>query len=356
MSVYKRGGTYHYDFWFRGKRYRKATGLTNKTTAVRAEAIRKAELAQGRLGLSEPKECPIFQKFAEEEFLPWSKQQHALHPRTHKRYQVSIKALLKVFGNFGLGDIGAANIEKFKCRRSKEISNAGTNRDLAALRCILNFAVREGYLFRNPMQDVKLLPEGPGNMRIVSHTEQQRYMTVAHPTLRDVATLIVETGMRPEEVFTIRKENVHLADRYLFVPTGKTRNARRNVPLTPTCVEILKRRLGKARGAYLFPKRWEEDNALTTVRNHHLAAVKSFSPKFRLYDFRHTFGSRSAMAGVDLATLKELMGHSNIATTMRYVHPTPQHKRDAVLKLQQYNAEMLIAAYERCESPQNSPQ
>ncbi len=57
---------------------------------------------------------------------------------------------------------------------------------------------------------------------------------------------------------------------------------------------------------------------------------------FRLYDLRHTFGSRAVMAGVDLPTLKELMGHSTITMTMRYVHPTPQHKKEALKKLENF--------------------
>src|SRR5437870_3383098 len=72
--------------------------------------------------------------------------------------------------------------------------------------------------------------------------------------------------------------------------------------------------------------------------------------------FRHTFGSRTAMAGVDLPTLKELMGHSTITMTMRYVHPTPEHKLEAVRKLEQFNAEQLFALYEQKGSPQKSPQ
>jgi len=81
------------------------------------------------------------------------------------------------------------------------------------------------------------------------------------------------------------------------------------------------------------------------------------TPPFRLYDFRHTFGSRTAMAGVDLPTLKELMGHSDISTTMRYVHPTPEHKREAVRKLEDYNRNQVFALYEpHLGSPQKSPQ
>ena len=60
MSVYKRGGVYWYDFWFRGQRLRQSTGLNNKTAAVRAEAIRRAELAEGRAGIVKRKTCPTF--------------------------------------------------------------------------------------------------------------------------------------------------------------------------------------------------------------------------------------------------------------------------------------------------------
>jgi hypothetical protein len=61
------------------------------------------------------------------------------------------------------------------------------------------------------------------------------------------------------------------------------------------------------------------------------------------------------MAGVDLATLKELMGHSNISTTMRYVHHTPEHKRVAVRKLEQFNADQVLALKKPQRRPHKSP-
>jgi integrase len=358
MSVYKRGGVYWYDFWFRGQRLRQSTGLNNKTAALRAEAIRKAELAEGRAGIAKRKTCPAFESFVTNEFLPWSEKQHEAHPKTHKRYKVSSKPLIAFFGKMPLDAITSGQVEKFKLARASEISAAGTNRDLAALRLMLNFAIRQEYLERNPVSAVKLLPEGPGCMRVVSHEEQQKYLAVANPLLRDVAVLILETGMRPEEVYTIRNENVHLDKGYLFVPNGKTRFARRNVPLTEKAREVLKRRLAKRKGPYLFQHRSDPDRPLTSVHRGHLVTLRAakIKPAFRVYDLRHTFGSRSAMAGVDLPTLKELMGHSTITMTMRYVHPTPEHKREAVRKLEQFNVAQVFAQYERSESPQKSPQ
>ena len=359
LSVYKRGGVYSYEFWFSGRRIRKSTGLTNRTAALRAESIRKAELAEGRAGIARQVPRPIFEDFVNDEFLPWSKTQHQAHFRTHKRYKVAAKPLIAAFGKLPLDAVTSSSVEKFKLMRYEAISPGGTNRDLAALRFMLNFAMRLGYIVRNPVAGVRFLPEGPGSMRIISHEEQQKYLAVASLLLRDVATIMLETGMRPEEVFTIQNEDVHVLKRYLFVPSGKTRFARRNVPLTDATVEILRRRLSKARGSFIFPHRRNPNRPLTTIHKAHLDALRTskIKPPFRLYDLRHTFGSRSAMAGVDLSTLKELMGHSNISTTMRYVHPTPEHKQEAVRKLEKFNAEQVIAMYEnRVGYPQKSPQ
>ena len=223
---------------------------------------------------------------------------------------------------------------------------------------LLNFAKRQQYIDRNPVCDVRFLAEGPGNMRIVSHEEQQRYLRVASPLVHDVALLIVETGMRPQEVFQLRAQDSNLRQRYLRVTERKTRFARRNIPLTEAASELLKRKLAEAKGSYLFPHRSDPSRPQDNIDRGHHNAVRDagIKPKFRLYDFRHTFGSRSAMAGVDLATLRELMGHSSITTTMRYVHPTPEHKRNAVEKLEQFNIAQLFAQFEQQESPQKSPQ
>src|SRR5439155_1467777 len=190
-----------------------------------------------------------------------------------------------------------------------------------------------------------------------AHPRTHQYYRMSSKPL--IATLILETGMRPEEVFTARKENVHLDRCYLFVPKGKTCFARRNIPLTDTAVSVLKRRMRKARFGWLFPHRRNPQVPMTTIQKAHEEALKDakLRSRFRLYDLRHTFGSRSAMAGVDLATLKELMGHSNISITMRYVHPTPEHKQEAVRKLEQFNVEHVFAKHEkRSGSPQKSPQ
>jgi len=249
---------------------------------------------------------------------------------------VSSKPLVKGFGRLRLDEIAAAHIEQFKVKRSAQCSAAGVNRDLAALRFMLNFAVRAGHLRDNPFKGVKLFPENPGTMRIISHEEEGQYLAQAPTLLEDIATLILETGMRPNEVFSARRENAKLDERFIFIPFGKSRFARRTIPLTDRAFDVLKRRMETLKTNHLFPHR-KGDKPMTACRSHD-TVTRRLGLKFRLYDLRHTFGSRSAMAGVDLPTLKELMGHSSITLTMRYVHPTPEHKKEALKKLQKYNA------------------
>ncbi|MFB3131033.1 MAG: tyrosine-type recombinase/integrase [Rhodothermales bacterium] len=56
-------------------------------------------------------------------------------------------------------------------------------------------------------------------------------------------------------------------------------------------------------------------------------------PRCRLHDLLHTFATRLVCLGVDLVTVKQFMGHADISTTMKYTHPSPPHKRDAVARL-----------------------
>jgi integrase len=69
-------------------------------------------------------------------------------------------------------------------------------------------------------------------------------------------------------------------------------------------------------------------------------------PKFRLYDLRHTWATRAAMAGIDLVTLASMLGHSKIQMVLRYAHPTEQHQTEAMRRLETFNADRQIAEFE----------
>ncbi len=67
---------------------------------------------------------------------------------------------------------------------------------------------------------------------------------------------------------------------------------------------------------------------------HYKALDRSGVLKFRVYDLRHTYATRQAECGTDIATLQELLGHSKIEMTKRYVHPSNDHKADAMRRME----------------------
>ena len=166
-----------------------------------------------------------------------------------------------------------------------------------------------------------------------------------------MAALILETGLRPGEVYHLRKDDVNLELGFLRIREGKTPFARRTVPLTRRAQEVISRRISGASLDLLFPSRLDPARPIRWLRAAHTSAVRLANLKkaFRLYDLRHTALTRMAMAGVDLPTLRELAGHASIQMTMRYIHPTPQHKLTAITKL-----EFLRKSSEHPTEPQNA--
>lgn len=113
----------------------------------------------------------------------------------------------------------------------------------------------------------------------------------------DVAQIILDTGLRPEEVFRIRIENLDFGEKKIFNPFGKTKTARRKVTMTVEVAEILERRAKKAKSPFVFPSKGNLEGPIGNVRKAHDAAVEKAGIKehFRLYDLRHTYGIVEAM-------------------------------------------------------------
>jgi integrase len=345
MSLFKRGRIWWYSFRASGVRIRESTGLTQKSAAAQAEAVRRAEVAQHGNCLVIRQPSPKFADFALGDFRAWSESQHREHPSTHERYMRSIKVLLRFFSDRTLDAVSSGDVDRFKIERSRErrkhaldgrsVSPASVNRDLAVLRILFNLAIRSKKVRANPVVGARMLPENNLQMRVVSWEEEFAYLAAASQPLRDVATLILETGMRPGEVFHLRREHVDLDLGFVRILEGKTPFARRTVPLTEPALTVLRQRISPSGCDWLFPSRYDPARPVQWLRKAHLCTLRKakINPPFRLYDLRHTALTRMAMAGVDLPTLRELAGHASIQMTMRYVHPTPEHKRAAMEKL-----------------------
>jgi len=221
-------------------------------------------------------------------------------------------------------------------KATKQLRPGTVNRELACLKHL--FTRNEATVTKNPVKGVKFLEEDNEQTRVLNGEEEKLYLLAASQPLQEIATIMIETGMRPEEVYRIRRENVHIEKGYIFNPYGKTKAARRKVPLTDTALAVITNRLDKSKGDYLFPGR-STDAPIVKVNAAHTATVKRCKvAPFRLYDLRHTWATRSAMAGVDLVTLAAMLGHSRIQMVLRYAHPTEEHQFAAMQKHQRYMA------------------
>jgi integrase len=361
MSLFKRGDVYWYEFVHDGRRYRKSAGVKNHRVAGDIERAFRTALAKGEVGITERKPIPGFRS-AMSDFLKWSEQQHTAHPGTHRRYKVSSVALLRVFADTPLDKITPEEVERFKTTRAREFKSARSkkgrvqtkkrvrpatvNRELACLKSVINFAIRSNVLIRNPVSAVKFLPEDNQQMRVLSHVEEREYFAKASPVLSDIARLILDTGMRPEEVYSLRPENVDLVRKTVQVPRGKTAAARRILTLTSAVAELLQRRMTGIKTPCIFPCGTDSSRPIPKVNNAHDRAVKeSGIAPLRLYDLRHTWATRAAMSGIDLVTLAAMLGHSRIQMVLRYAHPTQTHQTKAMEHLERFNAEQQIAAF-----------
>jgi integrase len=195
---------------------------------------------------------------------------------------------------------------------------------------------------RNVVSSVKFLKEPDAKFHVLTPNEENRYLMACSQPLQDAAIIMLDCGCRPDEVYKLRLFDVNIKEGYLYIPNGKTKAARRRIPLTERALSVIEKRIAEAKKAnseFLFAsERMGKTKPIVKLNNAHYSALtRAVLPKFRIYDLRHTYASRLAMAGVDLVTLAALLGHSRVQMVMRYAHPIEQHKIDAIRKLEAYN-------------------
>jgi integrase len=138
--------------------------------------------------------------------------------------------------------------------------------------------------------------------------------------LRDVATVLLDCGIRPEECFRLRWE--HVQNDMIEITYGKTDNARRRIPLSQRAASILEMRRSRETGPWIFPAptRSGHIEPSSLQGQHAKACTLGKVVHFPLYTFRHTCLTRWAPF-MDPWTLAYLAGHRDMSITKRYVHP-----------------------------------
>jgi integrase len=178
---------------------------------------------------------------------------------------------------------------------------------------------------------IKLLKEYGRSVLIDAETEN-KLLTATEQPLRDVLLIMMDTGMRPQEVFRMRWEHINWAVRTIFIPFGKTRNSRRYIPISQRVLGVLlQRRAGETEG-WVFPSKRSRSGHIVTVQKQFLAARKQAEvhPSVVLYCARHSFATHALAATGNLAAVMKALGHADARTAMLYQHPGIEEIRRAV--------------------------
>ena len=151
------------------------------------------------------------------------------------------------------------------------------------------------------------------------------------PALHNIARIILDQGIRPDEVLNLRVGDVDFAKGTLRVTRGKTKAARRTLALTPTVKSILAAPVAGRTVGWVFVGK-KPGSHLTKVNNPHDAVVKAIGAEFTLYEFRHTFATRFGEAVGDPLALAAILGHSSLKIVMDYCHTQESHTAGAMQK------------------------
>lgn len=359
--------------WGRGKRstlgrhpVMTVTGARNAALgALKESADHGAPLAVIEASKPETDRPIALGDFIGEHFAPWAK-------ANQKAGQATVDALAACFGEMyerELRSVVAFDIERFKTKRRKDgIKPATINRDLDRIRKVYSCAVEWGFLSDHPLKKVKRIKVDNDRVRYLSVDEEQRLRealakreaerrtsrdrhnawhkergSVGHPQwpldgftdhLMPMVLVALNTGMRRGELFGLDWRSVNLPARLLTVQASNSKSGKtRHLPLNDEAVGVLQRWSVQHGGSGLvFPS--SNGARLGNINKAWEGIVKEAElSDFRFHDLRHDFASKLVMAGVDLNTVRELLGHADLKMTLRYAHLSPGKLAAAVEKL-----------------------
>jgi integrase len=354
MGLYKRGKIWWYKFKFRGEPYRDTTHHTNRNEAAKVEAKVRTDLANGVVGIRKRKIAPTLERFLEDSFIPYIEQQYLeTKPRTVQFYKEKCRRLLEFEPlktarlNAIVEDLETLRTQYVGYRLSSEKRSQGkgkvafssVNRELATLRRAMRYARKSNLIDEPPV--IEQIPGEEQRRRtfVLTGELENEYFAVAEYPLKHAAILVADLGLRPEEVVSLQKTQVF--ESHVMLLDSKTPSGVRAVPMTARAWAAIEELWALwPDSPWLFPGRrtgrhltvWSLDDYHAKLRTKY-----DWPKQFVLYSFRHTFGTRLAETGASNSAIQELMGHSDIRISQRYIHPTAPHLVLAMRQKEMYD-------------------
>lgn len=318
----------------RGKEVKEYAG-NKMTDALSLYRRRKAEVEEGRYQAAQRGELVVYTASVLDHYLPILQAEHS-SPRNdttlHKFWRERI-------GDVPLSQVTRGMIAGWRAEALKKWEPSGVQRKVAWLRKVLSLCVADGVLPHHPLQHLKglELPDSTA-WHFLTLEERLRLRDACRTRKRGLWALVyfaLVTGLRQHELFSLLWEHVDLPRLVLTIPSrrgarsagSRKRRKARRVP-AQAVEHILQqrwiRRENAGGGPWVFPRPGDPTQHVSgnAVYKRHFkpAAIAAGLPNLRWQDLRHTFVSDRLDAGDDVRLIQEMAGHTDIRTTLKYLH------------------------------------
>jgi integrase len=265
------------------------------------------------------------------EYLEYSKAHKA--EGTFKRDRYSLNIMCEYLGDMPLQSIDAKKLDDFHTKMINSGQKpSSVNITIRHLRSAFQTAFEWEYLKINPYSRVRSIREEERPPRFLTEDEINRIIFVikADQDFYDLITIYLMTGMRRSELCFLQVQDLDFNSENITIKKSKTKW--RTIPMADKVKEILARQCAGRNIGRVFPQ-WKPDS----VTHRWCRLMDKLKIDARLHDLRHTAASYLVMAGIDLRTVQEILGHTQISTTQIYSHLSKAHVKDALTKLEKWH-------------------
>lgn len=244
---------------------------------------------------------------------------------------------LSYFDKYNLADIRKVHIKQYYAHRRQQVSNATINREISYARASINRVNIDYELnLNNPFCNIKFVEEDviPNYLTVKDYQKllESALQTDNHD-LHDFIVLLVMTGCRPIELLTLEWCNVYLDKRQFVVRNYYSKTKRTMYKyLNDTAINLLLERQNHKIGRFVFTNPQTMDRYKSFGKGFALCKKRA-GINCTLYDLRHTYASWLVQKGISIYLVKDLLGHSDIASTMRYAHLDYESYLNALSKI-----------------------
>jgi len=232
--------------------------------------------------------------------------------------------------------LSTPDMERFKAHRLQQVKPSTVNRDIMELNALFEAARKWGHVKINPVKNVTRLKIPKSAPKFYTIDEIASIFDAAKSSkdgqLHLLIVIGIYTGLRINEMIRLTWSDCDMARRVINVAPGKT-YVGRVVPMHAEVHEALRaspRHFGEDRIFWTVSIKWGDN---TFRKRWGRFQEKHGIKKLRIHDLRHTFASQLAMAGEDLYTVAQLMGHKDVKMTQVYAHLSPEHNAAAISRL-----------------------